>query len=252
MKLEQKQIVRLFSPSLYHYNSFLILNWRSNPAPDKHFCTCGLPRVLTKRELGEMMNVSIFHQSTKNRLMEEYLIYFHFRLMHHRIVPRLAIPASRWDWHVPENGRNCWGWSSFQMCVVSDPMSLFTTTIVLPSCSVTISRSSNFGQIWKFPNFLMTPPLRMCNRHNWRPDLQFSWDWQDFEESDRFIHGIWEINFNLDVTLKLVVLHQAKVHFPGKLAIWDPKNGCVQFDELHRFLAILCVILCERSYPRVF
>ena len=106
-----------------------------------------------------MMNVSIFHQSTKNRLMEEYLIYFHFRLMHHRIVPRLAIPASRWDWHVPENGRNCSGWSSFQFCVVSDPMSFFTTTIVLPSCSVAISPSSNFGQIWKFPNFLDTPPL---------------------------------------------------------------------------------------------
>ena len=136
----------------------ILVNCRSNPAWDKDFLTCGISRALTEREFGEMMNVSIFHQSTKNRLMEEYLIYFHFRLMHHRIVPRLGIPAFRWDWHVRENGRNCSGWSSFQFCVVSDPMSLFTTTIVLPSCSVAISPSSNFGQIWKFPNFLMTPP----------------------------------------------------------------------------------------------
>ena len=114
-------------------------------------------RALTNREVGEMVNVSFLHQSTKNRLMEEYLIYFHFRLMHHRIVPRLAIPASRWDWHVPENDRNCSGWSSFQFCVVSDPMSLFTTTIVLPSCSVAIWPASIFGQIWKFPKFLHTP-----------------------------------------------------------------------------------------------
>ena len=89
--------------------------------------------------------------------MQEYLIYFHFRLMHYWFVPRLVIPASRWDWHLPENGRNCSGWSSFQFCVVSNPLSLFTTTIVLPSHSVATSPSSKFGQIWKFPNFLMTP-----------------------------------------------------------------------------------------------
>ena len=146
-----------------HKRVFLwVFNWRSNPAPDKVFLTCGLSRALTKPEVGEMVHVSFVHQSTKNRLMEEYLIYFHFRLMHHRIVPRLAIPASRWDWHVPENGRNCSGWSSFQFCVVSDPMSLFTTTIVLPSCSVAICPSSNFGQIWKFPKFLHTPLSIVC------------------------------------------------------------------------------------------
>ena len=128
------------------------------------------------------------------------------------------------DWQVPENGRNCSGWSSFQFCVVSDPMSLFTTTIVLPSCSVAISPSSNFGQIWKFPNFLMTPP-RMWNRRNWRPDLQFCSDWQDFDESNRFTPCIWEINSILDVSLKLAMLHQAKVHFPSNLAVWNPKLG---------------------------
>ena len=127
------------------------------------------------------------------------------------------------DWQVPENGRNCSGWSSFQFCVVSDPMSLFTTTIVLPSCSVAICPSSNFGQIWKFPKFLHTPPPRKWAAHNWRPDLQFSSDWQDFEESDRFTPGIWENNFILDVSLKLVMLHHIKVHFPGKLAVWNPK-----------------------------
>ena len=89
--------------------------------------------------------------------MEEYLIYFHFRLMHHRIVPRLAIPASWWDWHLPEIGRNCSGWSSFQFCVVSNPMSLFPTKIVLPSCSVATCPSSIFSQNWKFPKFLYTP-----------------------------------------------------------------------------------------------
>ena len=142
-----------------HSRGEIWFNWRSNSAWDKDFLTCGLPRDLTKQEVGEMMHVSFFHQSTKNRLMKEYLIYFHFWLMHHRNVTRLANQASRWDWHVPENGRNyCSGWSSFQFCIVSDPMSLFTTTIVLSSCSVTISRSSNFSQIWKFPNFLMTPP----------------------------------------------------------------------------------------------
>ena len=154
--------------------------------------------------------------------MEEYLIYFHFRLMHHRIVPRLAIPASRWDWHVPENGRNCSGWSSFQFCVVSDPMSLFTTTIVLPSCSVAIWPSSIFGQIWKFPKFLHTPP-RKWNAQNWRPDLQFDSDWQDSEESNRLSSGIWENNVILDVSLKLVMLHHIKVQFPGKLGVWNLK-----------------------------
>ena len=134
------------------------LNWRSNPAWHKGFLTCGFPRALTKPEVGEMMHVTFFHQSTKNRLMEEYLIYFHFRLMHHRIVPRLAIPASWWDWHVPEIGRNCSGWSSFQFCVVSNPMSLFPTKIVLPSCSVATCPSSIFSQNWKFPKFLYTPP----------------------------------------------------------------------------------------------
>ena len=133
-------------------------NWRSNPAWDKDFLTCGLSRDVTKREVGEMMHVSFIHQSTKNRLMKEYLIYFHFRLMHHRIVTRLAIPASRWDWHLPENGRNCSGCSSFQICVDSFPISLFTTLIVLPSCSDAICRSSIVGHIWKFPKFLHTPP----------------------------------------------------------------------------------------------
>ena len=170
------------------------------------------------------MNVSFLHQSTKNRLMEEYFIYFHFRLMHQRIVPRLAIPASRWDWHVPENGRNCSGWSSFQFCVVSDPMSFFTTTIVLPSCSVAISPSSNFGQFWKFPNFLDTPPS-LCGTPKLPPNLQFSSDSQDFDESRRWTHGIWKINSILDVSLKLAILHQAKVHFPAILAVWNPKIG---------------------------
>ena len=137
---------------------FTLFNWRSNSAWDKDFLTCGLPRDLTKQEVGEMMHVSFFHQSTKNRLMKEYLIYFHFRLMHHRNVTRLANQASRWDWHLPENGRNCSGWSSFQFCADSFPICLFTTLIVLPICSEAICRSSIVGHIWKFPKFLYTPP----------------------------------------------------------------------------------------------
>ena len=111
-----------------------------------------------------MMHVSFLHQSTRNRLMKEYLIYFHFRLMHHRIVPWLGIPAFGWDWNVPENARNCSGWSSFQFCVVSNPMSLFSTKIVLPRCSLAIYPSPKFSQIWKFPKFLYTPPLKCVLR----------------------------------------------------------------------------------------
>ena len=99
------------------------LNWRSNPAPDTGFSTCGLPRALTKPETGEMIHVSWIHQSTKNRLMEEYLIYFHFWLMHQGIVPQREISPFERDWHVPENARNCSGWSSFPICLTSDPFS---------------------------------------------------------------------------------------------------------------------------------
>ena len=48
------------------------------------------------------------------------------------------------------------------------------------------------------------------------------------------------------------MLHQAKVHFPGKLAISNTKNGNLQFDVLHCFLAFFYVMLCERLLSRVF
>ena len=197
------------------------------------------------------MHVSFIHQSTKNRLMKEYLIYFHFRLMHHRIVTRLAIPATRWDWYLPENGKNCSGCSSFQICVDSFPMSFFTMLIVLPSCSDAICRSSIVGHIWKFPKFLHTP-LDLWKPPILPPDLQFSLDWQDFEGSDRLLHGIWENDFNLDVSLKSVMLHQAKLKFPGKLGISNTKNANLQIDVFRCFLAFCNVILCERSLSRLF
>ena len=199
-----------------------------------------------------MMHVSFFHQSTKNRLMKEYLIYFHFRLMHHRNVTRLANQASRWDWHLPENGRNCSGWSSFQFCADSFPICLFTTLIVLPICSEAICRSSIVGHIWKFPKFLYTPPLDLWKPPILPPDLQFSLDWQDLKGSDRLLHGIWENDFNLDVSLKWVMLHQAKLKFPGKLAISNSKNANLQIDVFRCFLAFFYVILCERSLSRLF
>ena len=92
-------------------------------------------------------------------------------------------------------------------------------------CHVAHWQSAHLRKLVKSGNFQIFswPPPRMWNRRNWRPDLQFSLDWQDFEESDRFTPGIWENNFILDVSLKLVMLHHIKVHFPGKLAIWNPK-----------------------------
>ena len=166
LRYQNMKIPKKDQPAGIYYMWFLWIsnvvkegfNWRSNSTWDKDFLTCGLPRDLTKQEVGEMMHVSFFHQSTKNRLMKEYLIYFHFRLMHHRNVTRLANQASRWDWHLPENGRNCSRWSSFQFCADSFPICWFTTLIVLPICSEAICRSSIVGHIWKFLKFLHTPP----------------------------------------------------------------------------------------------
>ena len=102
-----------------------------------------------------------------------------------------------------------------------------------------------------FQNFFI-PPLDL-----WKPpilplDLQFSLDLQDFEGSDRLLHGIWENDFNLDVSLNWVMLHQAKVKFPGKLAISNTKNANLQIDVFRCFLAFFYVILCERSLSRLF
>ena len=74
-----------------------------------------------------------------------------------------------------------------------------------------------------FQNFFI-PPLDLWKPPILLPDLQFSLDWQDFEGSDRLLHGIWENDFNLDVSLKWVMLHQAKLKFPGKLAISNTKK----------------------------
>ena len=95
------------------------------------------------------------------------------------------------------------------------------------SCQVAQWQSPHHQILVKSGNFQIFswPPPRMWNRHNWRPDLQFSSDWQDFDESNRLTHGIWEINSILDVSLKLAILHQAKVHFPANLAVWNPKLG---------------------------
>ena len=103
-----------------------------------------------------------------------------------------------------------------------------------------------------FQNFFIPLPPRLCNQHNWRPDLQFSLDWQDFEGSDRFLHGIWENDLNLDVSLKWVMLHQAKLKFLRKLVNSNTKNANLQIDVFRCFLAFFYVILCERSLSRVF
>ena len=69
----------------------------------------------------------------------------------------------------------------------------------------------------------LIPPPSLCITPKLPPNLQFSSVSQDFDESRRWTHGIWKINSILDVSLKLVMLHHIKVHFPGKLAIWNPK-----------------------------
>ena len=99
---------------------------------------------------------------------------------------------------------------------------------------------------------LYPPPLDLWKPPILPPDLQFSLDWQDFEGSDRLLHGIWENDFNLDVSLKWVMLHQAKLKFPGKLAISNTKNANLQIDVFRCFLAFFYVILCERSLSRLF
>ena len=96
------------------------------------------------------------------------------------------------------------------------------------------------------------PPLDLWKPPILPPDLQFSLDWQDFEGSDRLLHGIWENDFNLDVSLKWVMLHQAKFKLPGKLAISNTKNANLQIDVFRCFLAFFYVILCERSLSRLF
>ena len=48
------------------------------------------------------------------------------------------------------------------------------------------------------------------------------------------------------------MLHQAKLKFPGKLAISNTKNANLQIDVFRCFLAFFYVILCERLLSRVF
>ena len=171
--------------------------------------------------------------------------------MHQGIVTQREIMPFERDWHEPENARNCSGWSSFQFCADSFPICWFTTLIVLPISSEAICRSSIVGHIWKFPKFLYTP-LDLWKPPILPPDLQFSLDWQDFEGSDRLLHGIWENDFNLDVSLNWLMLHQAKLKFPGKLAISNTKNANLQIDAFLCFLAFFYIILCERFLSRLF